>query len=136
MTHIERISENGLSKLRFGFDLIGNVLQYVEQYIFRRDSLEEPWGDNWPEPLSYAEWCTMHGFEACNCNQECCCLHERYEKYRNTMNPCCFRTKTGEVKMMGQWCHDIKALPPCPDDVAAEALAAYTKAITVGWKAL
>ena len=136
MTYVERISEDGLSKVRFGFELRSNALHYEEYYTFHRDSLDEPWGDNWPDALSYEAWCKSHDVEPCHCNceEECCCLYEQYDKYKNEMNPVCHKTQTSKVKMMGQWCMDQTRLPKCPDDVAAEALAAYTKSLAVKWK--
>ena len=132
MIYIERISKDGLSKVRFGFD----NLQYVEHQWFYRDSLEEPWGDQWPLPLSYESWCEEHDLEPCYCECGHCSLPQQYNKYRDDMNPVCHRTKSGQSKMRGQWCLDIKVLPSCPDDVAAEALAAHIKSLMVKWKEL
>jgi hypothetical protein len=136
MTYVERLSEDGLSKVRFGFDLQGNRLQYVEHYRFHRDTVDELWGDEWPDALSYEKWCASHNLEPCHCNceDECCCLYEQYEAYRKEMNPVCHKTQTGKVKMMGQWCMDNTRLPKCPDDVADEALANYAASLTVVWK--
>jgi hypothetical protein len=136
MVYVERISEDGLSKVRFGFKHRGNALHYEEYYTFNRDSVEELWGDEWPDALSYEKWCASHDLEPCHCNceDECCCLYEQHEDYRKTMNPVCHRTKDGKVKMNGQWCMNTAVLPPCSDDVAAEALAAHIKSFTVQWK--
>lgn len=133
MTYVERIAEDGLSKVRFGFDLQGNHLQYVEHYQFHRDSVDELWGDQWPAALSYEKWCSSHNMEPCHCycKDEYCCLYQRYEQYCKTMNPVCQKTKDGKVKMMGRWCLKTEVLPPCPDEVAAEALISYVKSLTV-----
>lgn len=134
MIYVARISEDGLSKIRFGFELSNSTLQYVEYYTFFRDATDELWGDQWSAPLSYEKWCASHNIEACTCEHDCCCLRDQYESYRDTLNPCCHKTKDGKVKMMGQWCMMINALPACPDEVAAEALAFATKSLTVRWK--
>ena len=140
---VERISKDGLTKFRFGFEFslafatgkAAGALCYVEHYTFHRDSKQEKWGDKWPKPLSYAEWCEKHGHEVnyCSCDdidEECPCNHEilhQYYEYQKKMNPTCNRTKDGKAKMLGTFCTDSKRLPSCPKDVAREALKKFVK---------
>jgi hypothetical protein len=133
MIYIDRISKDKLSKVRFGFDLNGNTLQYVEHYTFNRDTVKEPWGDRWPKALSYDAWCKSHDLEPSYCECDHNGLQDQYHEYQEKMNPVCHRTKNGKSKMSGVWCMDTKVLPPCPD-VSKEALVKYTTSLRVKCK--
>jgi hypothetical protein len=139
MTHTtaEKITNKGLTKHVYHFELIGNDLYYNGYSQYNRNDKSEPWPDKWPDPLSYWEWLKEFNqpdfgdYDDDGWDYQTEQFDYRYKKYCDTFNPCMVETKDGRICGGAEYSSNIEKRKPIDDKIKQRALRNFTKALRV-----
>ena len=132
---IQRIvTPDGLTKHEWRFEGCGLKLVYHMHCTYNRSNRRERWADKDPRPMSWDQWCIKNGLkhklgdwggDYIETSE-----YQEYQKYLDSVNPVCQHTKQGKPRA-GGISATIDHMPPCPRDVAREALKEFRKAVKV-----
>lgn len=126
---VSRISKDGLTKENFEFEFEYGKLSYRGHFVCNRSSKRETWADERKDKnLSFADFCDKHDLDSFDWWSQ-----EEYDKYLEKSNPVMQKTRQGKTKYSGKY-GDLNFLPPCPDDVAEEAVKKFASSIKVYYK--
>jgi len=117
------ISNNGLTKEKYEFEVKGTHLSYVCYMKYERDRETDIWPDEWPDAISLEEWLKDYDpdWEPAYEGDE----PDDYRKYHNSLNPCMNKTSDGRCKgggMSGYRLHCVHPLPPAVPALARKML--------------
>ena len=133
---IQRIvTPDGLTKHEWRFEGVGCRLVYHSHFTYNRSNRRERWADKDPPAMSWDEWCAKNHIEQGNwdCDYIETPEYQEYKKYLDSVNPVCQKTKQGKPRCHGI-CATIDRMPPCPPDVAKDALREFRKAVKVVYR--
>jgi hypothetical protein len=92
-------------------------LGYEGYTVYNRDSVDDKFGDEWPEAISYEEWCNQNGcmdkYEDWKSLPESdyqnpSRFDPQYGKYCSSLNPILHKTKDGRRMCFGEYGGDVK----------------------------
>jgi hypothetical protein len=136
-TTAEKITNNGLTKHVYHFELCGTDLYYNGYSQYNRNDKSEPWPDKWPDPLPYQKWLKENNlselaeYDEDGWDYETEQYDYRYEKYRNTFNPCMVHTTDGRTCGYSEYSRDLPKRKPIDDKIKQRALKNFTKVLRV-----
>ena len=135
---VEVITNNGLTKNCYDFTCEHTTLRYTSYSCYNRDTTDDLWANEWPEPLNFKNWC-----EKSNINPNT--LYDEYDEdgwdystesyyypykdYLNQINSA--KTKDGRVCNSGASGHRLAHYHPLPDGVKEKALQKFFSMVTV-----
>lgn len=109
------ISDDGLTKKRYSFDVHGTSLFYAGYYEYNRSSSIEPFQDELLKPLDFLEWILVADPNDVMWEDE---AESKYESYRNEFyrdRPT--KTTDGRRCMFGEYSNSVKDRYPLTDDL-------------------
>jgi len=129
---VSRILPNKLEKHIYSFEMEGEwTLRYIGFDTVRRSNRKEQWADM-KKDVSFANWKKRHNLTMYFDEDDI--VQSRWKEYQDKHNPVLQKTRQGEPKWSGVMSDNMRHLPPCPDNVAREAVKKCMSQIKVEYK--